>query len=300
MIREDRAVVLTWKGGLGNQLFQYAAALELATELGCCGVFVTNLDESHQRLNELLGTVLEPPSIRLRRRMALYTPAHPSAVRLMQRLQRKHLMANGQLTQYDQGPAEAFDPKPHGLSRSSSSFTHISGFFQHESWFGHALAEVGRRVFEALRKDPAYALGVGSTVVAFRRGDYVRLGWELPLWYYEKALTLLPETTERTWIISDDQAFAEMATAWFKQRGIHAESLAGHADGDDIRDMSVVAAAKQVILSNSTFAWWGVTAGEVSRSGPGPVVVAPERWLPATVANPLLRPGWHTAGGEFG
>jgi hypothetical protein len=64
------------------------------------------------------------------------------------------------------------------------------------------------------------------------------------------------------------------------------------------RDLALLATAEQVVMSNSTFCWWGVVAGQTP--GRERVVIAPRPWLMGAGLDgkadedSLLRPEWLT------
>src|SRR4029077_15100850 len=139
---------------------------------------------------------------------------------------------------------------------------YLSGYFQSERYF----EDVADRVAESIRLPAALpasdVLGGRSVAVSFRRGDYVRLGWALPLDYYARALETVVNTfDDPTFVVfGDDPVFTEMSLAWVSRFGT-ATSAYEYAD-DAVAQLSLLANCSHAVLANSSFAWWGAWLGE--------------------------------------
>jgi hypothetical protein len=88
-----------------------------------------------------------------------------------------------------------------------------------------------------------------TLVVNVRRTDYISNGWALPFSYYERAIQLLHNRTNKVVIITDDPAdpfflrFRKYKPIFFKAPAI-----------EQLRLMS---RSNFLIMSQSTFSWWG-------------------------------------------
>lgn len=116
-----------------------------------------------------------------------------------------------------------------------------------------------------------------SVAVHIRRGDYL---WEkhqniyglLPTAYYEKAAALILEkkTDVRFFVFSDDGA-------WVKENLKLPAMFDVVSDGTLIsaEEMMLMSAAKHQIIANSTFSWW---AAWLNRNN-NKIVIAPLKWF---------------------
>lgn len=277
------------RGGLGNQMFQYAAARTLAERLGC--LLVT----SDYGLGA--GLVAAAHRLGLRRR----PPAggvQPSG------LLRAALEC---APQYQQGrvleiaaPAEArlafrrrFSPRTFSLGKRYECFdqallrqksgTWLRGFYQSEKYFA-GNAEHVRRWFTprldhrtALEQAMARLPAAPENMIAIhvRRGDYLGMrnaladpdmGWALPARYYRRALEHAPSGA-RLAVFTDDPDWAAREFAdrrpWIS-RGNSA-----------VVDMFLMARCRWIVTANSTFSWWSGWLGQHVEK----VVVAPRYHL---------------------
>lgn len=283
------------RAGLGNQLFQYAAAMTIARELNATLLF-NGLGSAGIELDRVLGVDLPAPSPGQLHELAISDPSESATSRALHRAKRQLRVMRGNQLLIQQ---VAFRPKHADVLQSQPSYVHMWGDFQHPSWFVDSLDAVSAQLRCGLGRH-ATELEVDATVISFRRGDYVRLGWDLPLAYYERALAQLPAASGPTWVVCDDQAFAELAIPWFRDRGVDVQPLPDIAGGPLIRDLLLLSRARRVIMSNSTFCWWGVATGDLDPALSDRTVIAPSPWLPAAPAgwgaesSPLLRSGWQT------
>lgn len=278
------SVVLALFGGLGNLLFQVAAGRELAARRG----------------SELL--VLPPATRRDReRRPVLWDAlgdgipeAPPSVVGRLARAERRRFGGRrvavvGQKGSQAFQPPEAVDP--------TAELVLLRGLFQHPGYYGAQPESIG----DSLRAwtDGAVSEPPPDVVLHLRRGDYLIRGWELPVDYYVGAVRHLatvdpPPATVR--LVGDDRLAAEglaaRLAAVFPDWPVEVEpqrSLTG--------DFAVLAAARHLVMSNSTFAWWAAIVGDTAPDRLADRrVVAPAAWI-GTGRHELLRAGWTALGG---
>jgi hypothetical protein len=177
----------------------------------------------------------------------------------------------------------------------------MTGYFQNPEWYEPVLAEVLQVLRDGVAsvvrpEERSFKEEVGDyTALSFRRGDYLRLGWALPIDYYEAALKALPKSDGPLVLLSDDGLVANFAAQWAQAKGfdVIADSVLGKRSRQ--RDLALLADASQVVMSNSTFCWWGTVLGDdsVERNDHTRIVVAPRAWIPEYALSPrLLRPQW--------
>lgn len=248
-------------GGVGNQLFQYAAGMGLSQRTGA-SVVVDRSNVEGLCLPDLLpeGTV-EVASLAERRRFGMSNGADPMSTRAAMLLWRTALERSRRLTvvlESKSGGAEVPTQIAHRCL--------LVGWFMNPDWFGSSREAVASLVRRRLETHPAYtaARSSGAAVVSFRRGDFVRWGLDLSLDYYERSLKHLRGATGPVWLVGDDQLFLEFASRWFADRGVTISPLPAFEGSAGITDLALLAGAQTVVMSNSTFCWWGVSAGDTA------------------------------------
>jgi hypothetical protein len=278
---------------LGNQIFQLTAGLGLA-DATSRQLFV----QFNGRRSGLLEAVI-PPRVAeatggtVRR---AFLPRRASSVTAsgLRIVGRELASSFGALSYIEQRSEQAFDGRPDGLERVRAPVLVLDGYFQHPSWFEPALEEVAARLSNFLARHQAATIARSTLVVSFRRGDYCQLGWDLPMSYYEAAVSEIGSTAGEALIVSDDRMLALLAGAWFERRGLAVRSLPDVED-HEVRDLALLANAESVVMANSTFSWWGVVAGD-SRGEANRRVAMPVPWLPIGGESALGRLGWLTVG----
>jgi hypothetical protein len=283
------AVVVSLEGGVGNQLFQYAAGLALASERGLPiqvvrGRLFASRALGATDLLEVPAQSLTPyerflcglPGGSLRR----MPPALTRIVKPLARRRSRYLVIR-------QDAMHTADPRVD--IDEGQRYVHLRGLFQHPSYYEPALADVVSRIVDKLgpRLDP----GAGDGVVAmhFRRGDYVLHGYDLPLSFQEEALAMVVErcTVSRILVMSDDQDFARLAAEHFDRGGIAATVVGSDPARSDLDDFCSLASAQHLVMSNSTFVWWAAMVGDHLRPGDDRVVVCPTPWMPLRASGTI-------------
>jgi hypothetical protein len=298
--REAAVVVVKLMGGLGNQMFQYAAGRSLALRLGAA----LKLDRSYldgpqtgntRRSFELDGLkVLEkfadpwevaeltgrestwPRMLFLRLRQALgFTRFRPNVLRESDfRFQPEFQCASGDV--------------------------YLEGFWQSEKYFA-GIAEILRNEFSIGRslegRDRAFAEAIagGNTVsVHVRRGDYVRhpeafryhgvCGME----YYRRCMEIISgKVQEPHYVVFTDEP------GWAREN-FPGSCRMTFVDWDSPRkgcvDLELMRKCRHHIIANSSFSWWGAWLCE----NPEKMVLAPERWVidPSVDTKDLLPESW--------
>jgi hypothetical protein len=144
-----------------------------------------------------------------------------------------------------------------------SDWTHYDGYFQSEEWFAGA-EDMVRNAFRPKESRPVPS---GDYVcINVRRGDYrTHLKGSLligPDWY-KRALAALSVTAPVVFVSDEDVSdeFGDVSNAAFQQAG------------DPSADLQTVMNARWVILSASTFSWWGAWLNERAEA-----VIVPSRF----------------------
>jgi len=293
-------------GGLGNQMFQYAAGLALAERrrtvlkldttwfhedpayeahnryaLSCFNVteqFATA--EEVDRVRGINLTRTERWSLRLARSLRLYRYA-----------QRYSAPAN-----WHRSPSFTFYPE----FFEQPDPTYMNGMFQSEKFFAPIAHLVRLHFSHRYPPQPAVAAMAErirsgpSAAVHFRRGDYVRnanfksqIG-VIGLDYYHRAIRLLRERSPDAtlYIFSDD---IEAVAQEFQPPGPHVfvRCVAHWHPYDKIRLMSL---CDHIAIANSTFSWWAAWLNP----SPDKLVIAPDPWFtdPNLDGRDVVPAGW--------
>jgi hypothetical protein len=281
-------------GGLGNQMFQYAAGKALAERHGVPLALDISGFRNYALRPFLLDRLLVPEAIAsvqaepAERREENFTPAKWKA-----RIDR--LLGKARLPKLASSPNEYrephfhYDPAFEMLGPKVSLF----GYFQSERYF-NSIAEslrnwlsprepLGEAAAVALKRIETSRLPVSVHV---RRGDYLKPGTHevhgiLGETFYRQAFDRLEGMIGRDaeiFIFSDDPAAAEQVL------GFIPGSRLNHVRGDPERpweDMALMARCRHHVIANSSFSWWGAWLDP----SPDKIVVAPRAWFAATELN---------------
>jgi len=241
---EQPTIMPNLSGGLGNQLFQIAAAYAVARRVG-------------SRL-----------AINYNRHTSAGQGNHPSKYR--DTLYRKIDVTEEWPILVYRYPEFIYNP----LMPVRNAV--LDGFFQSGKYFRDVADEV-RQLFEfpkeivagaqrVLAQDPRPAVGVH-----IRLGDYLSNSNKSSLhvctrYYYQKTIRRYPPDKYRIIVCSDDHAIAKKLV-----RGLKVEFYAG---ADDLAEMTLLSQCEQLIISNSSFSWWSAFLGVKKK-----MVFAPNRWF---------------------
>jgi hypothetical protein len=284
--------------GIGNQLFQYAAARELGLRLGAEVRFdgaTWYAGRDHRR-----STRRDYLLRRLGLEFVEASPADRAApfcrTWWLQRRLRPgwtHLQQHG-----GEVPLAAF--------AGATGEVLLEGYWQSEAFFPNFKPHLARELL-ALPPDPAAnarwldaVRAPGAVALHVRRGDYVAHARHTPSYrvlgtdYYTAALARLRGRTDvrRAVVFSDDPAWCDaelklgLPTDVVRRADPHAHV---------VDDLLTMAQATNLIVANSTFSWWA--AWIATQRGPARVVM-PARWFDdpdfATWTQHLRVPGWET------
>jgi len=284
-------MIISWlTGGLGNQMFQYAAGLALArqrqTELKLDATWYEESPDRkpHERYALSAFNIME--QFATRGEIAAARGVRPTrARRLANTLTRAVGLPSAAARRvpgnWHTPPTFAFYPEFFGQPDN----TYLHGMFQSEKFF-RPVAEQVRAQFTLRAPAPPALAALAerirrgpSAFVHFRRGDYTsdpRYAREigvLPPGYYERATRLLrarhPAAT--LYIFSDD---LEAVAKEFRPPGPHefVREPPGTTAHDVLRLMNL---CDHAIIANSSLSWWGAWL----MPSPTKLVIAPEPWF---------------------
>jgi len=271
-------VIVRMMGGLGNQLFQYAAGRTLALATGR----ELLLDTSAYREDPLRAYQLDHFAIAAR-------PLRRGDVTFF-RLRRSRLGAILPRRSRVEIVREAFPARlpvwPDRAGGNDAGAPYLIGYWQSDRYFA-AAADTIRREFRLRQPaDRANAAtlesiaGCDAVALHVRRGDYVSNPAATAyhglcgLDYYRGAIRRLCESVAQPhcFVFSDDLDWvrANLDTG-------HPTTFVGHNTDTPWEDLRLMSACRHFIVANSSFSWWGAWLGE----WPGKRVIAPARWFQA-------------------
>jgi hypothetical protein len=281
-------IVVRMRGGLGNQMFQYALGRRLAIETGEAlkldttwyarphrrGVTERQFNLPHFDIQAEIATAAD-----LRRIFAFGGIPMPRRVvhllnrgaeKVGPRLAELVTQLSAALFDYyweirDVSPSEDHDwpysrqfaPLMLGLVGDC----YLAGFWQSRRYFEEVADTIrsdltvveppeGKNADVAQKIDDALAVGVHV-----RRGDFVDTGGSLSAGFYERAAATLEETVNDPsyFVFSND-------TDWVEANLKLGEdvTVVRHNDGStDYEDLRLLSRCNHQIISNGTFSWWG-------------------------------------------
>lgn len=240
---------------MGNQMFQYAFSRGLkGWALPYCSTYEYPFKLDYFQLSWTLRFIYR----------------HPWLTRQYRRLCRR--LAKDTIT--DQEGRLMITPTTKG-----SHF--YDGYFQSEDYFQHCIPTIQkaftiRKPYRQQFEQRYGNLFRNHKIIAvhLRRKDYAEVEFDgmggknvsLPLEYYHKALSLIPDINSyEVLFVSDD---IESVKRDFNNKSNY------HFEGNSpIVDFQIIQHANITVISNSSFAWWAAYLGEHER------VIAPKYWI---------------------
>lgn len=284
------------KGGLGNQLFQYAIGYALAKESGqelrFNPSFTSNMTPRGYKLSNLqvqYSDVLEDKGLAQKVRILKNKYVNKAC----------RLIKCGEIYKYKNGiyfleKDESFRP---GVLKLRAENMYIDGYFQSEKYFEKYREELLEQIKPSYAPEGEYdevlseIKACNSVAIHVRRGDFGKdnnpLHYLLEDGYYRNALRLIEESVAKPvyfWF-SDD-------IDWVKQNFGERENfnfVSLHTAHADIDEMMLMKNCRNIITANSTFSWWAAWLNEhedalriVPERAYGNKDMIPERWVKVT------------------
>jgi hypothetical protein len=285
-----RRLMVHCQGGLGNQIFQYAAGLYFADRLSASleiippqGAPDSLQSRGYARPFQLdkfsLAEWIRPAG--WPDRLILSTkPAFRPVQKILCSIARMQSMVE----------PSTYNFLPALLDQAPARTIYLTGFWQ-AAGYAEAIAERLRtalrirnpllprnnhyaNAIRALKQPVSVHLRIGDFALhtAVESGNDKRVSWVLRKSYYHKAIahmrSILPEA--ELVVFSDDPVGAraimdrEQVSLWVE----------GNAEGNAFEELQLMSYCKHHIIANSTFSWWGAWLNADSDK----IVLAPEYW----------------------
>lgn len=273
------------RGGLGNQLFQYAfgrrLALESKAQLVLDADTLFKIDHRYQRQFELSDFSLSdtvrvdfhsPPLLSVRRKLLMKLQAKRPLDRQRFVIEREERPVRFQQSYLDWRPRGNVDI--FGYWQCPRYFESIESQLREELSFVDPPFVGYKEEREAIQK----SISVG---VHIRRDDY----WsKLDMAYYQQAMDRIRqrEPHARFFVFAD-------APEWWREnaRSDASVTLVQHSEARGIDDFRLLSECQHFIIANSSFSWWAAWLGSATDKqviAPGPEIwfnnhdVLPEDW----------------------
>jgi hypothetical protein len=288
-------------GGLGNQMFQYAAGRRLSLDNNMRLLVDTSILEDHSpgrhEVNRHYGLgifKLEVEKATPLQRWFYNAQGLPLPVKVLARCLKPW---SSKLTCRER--SFSFDD---GLLREQPAPRYIHGLWQSYRYFEPVAGAIAGD-FEFRDPLPSALAGMGSEIschesvcLNVRRGDYVHgscatsMGFT-GLDYYRSACRVMRQrlgTEPAYFVFSDDIEWCVQNLDWL---GPRTEFVDHEYAGDHfVNYLQLMSLCPNFIIPNSTFGWW---AAWLSRA-PDKKVIAPARWFtdPSVDTSDLCPPSW--------
>lgn len=267
--RYRKVIIVQIKGGLGNQMFQYAAARGLSERLKTTlkldtTFFENNLKDVTERDFELDKLTIGAPI------------ASGEEIKKIKNRKGKNIFRITQIRERHYPILKPFLKTQHNY--------YMKGYWQREDYFADIAPAIREefRFSEALTDD--YFIRIqkeinetNSVSLHFRRGDYVSNAkvnacfGTCPLSYYEEAVkfVLKKTSTPRLFVFSDD---IDWVKANFRTQ--LPVVFVDKKDENRHSDFRLMSMCHHNIIANSSYSWWAAWLN----SNPEKTVIAPQQW----------------------
>ena len=292
-------IVVNFEGGLGNQMFQYAAAFALAntleTELKCTvDLLASHRTKRTYELRDVFGVEVDVASPR--ELSMLLGP----------------LCTNKQVRRFLAKPPAAFLRSKKFISDDYLIFVDnladrcIAGGYLHGFWQSEEYFEGSKHTIRSCFTFPAFENDTDQSIVSemkdcysigvhVRRGDYLTsaktnsLHNVLPLSYYRSAINRLAKEQPYTklFVFSDDPEWAEQHIEPLSE---HTHIISHNQGNSAFRDMQLLSLCDAVVMANSSFSWWAAWLNNKITKR----IIAPKKWFSSerTSSNHIVPARW--------
>jgi hypothetical protein len=298
-------------GGLGNQLFQFAAALALAekkeikiydklgiprtNEEGDAEIFSFNLADITQVSQNSKSSFLAGKSSGYLLRSGIWPSKLENnfisrfltklAAGLLNSLLLKDFISPVTIS------SVGYKEIKFGWLTRKFFNPYLVGYFQSSIWPKKVRTELLNLKLKSKGSELEFlerlAESKSPIIIHVRRGDYkAESSFGLPgIDYYKKSLEFLDETHSRhpIWVFSDEEEEARSILNWIPEERI---KYISNVDNSAAASLMAMRLGCAYVIANSTFSWWGAF---LSRSD-NPLVVAPDPWFTGQDEPPVLIP----------
>jgi hypothetical protein len=275
-------IVVKLQGGLGNQMFQYAAARGAAKPQEIIYLDHTHLEDYHTDTEDFTARCFE---------LGIFKHIKAKKAGKIQLSFFKSPFIAFKLLRAALTPSIIKQDDNNNIALTNtidSSFIYLDGYFQSERYFQHIKKEI-QEAFTFPETDYAHKFlkdqiiqTTNAVSMHIRRSDYLKpkinaYHGVLPHSYYKQAKKIMEEKipSPHYYIFSDDPE-------WCRNNLLSDNSTIVSSPSDDKwTDMSLMSCCKHHIIANSSYSWWGAWLNK----NPGKIVIAPVNWFKSIPAG---------------
>jgi len=252
-------IIIKLSGGLGNQMFQYAYGRSLALRLNKviyfdAGLYAQKIKVVDQRIMKLekfpkISLSLMESSGILFSRLPHFFRRLILKYSILRYLFNINLIKEGREINLERigknNKINYFD----GTWFSFHHFDDFAGEIANVFTFSEEIKAANSDILNEINKSSAY-------FVHIRRGDYIKLGWDLKSDYYKKAILALNkrENSIKLFVFSDDISWVKDNMKFLNDYNIRFITCSGN--DADLEELLIMSRCKGGIIANSTFSWW--------------------------------------------
>jgi hypothetical protein len=273
-------IITNLKGGLGNQMFQYATGLSLAREKNTTHKVETEHFKNNTDFKKETERVFELDFFNTKYEIAskeeILSVKYPYPL-----ISKVLVLMNSYLL------AHNYIKLPLTLNKGSKDI-YLDGYFQSENYF-KKYSEKIREEFtlnsKLLTKDFHHILKLindskgNSTSVHLRRGDYItnvhanKHHGVLEDSYYINALELIRKMAKdsKLFVFSDDIEWVKKNLDFLDKSSIFVSEFKFNS----AQEITLMSKCQNNIIANSSFSWWGAWLNQNKEK----IVIAPKNWL---------------------
>lgn len=250
---KESGLVVCIKGGLGNQLFQYIAGQSIANELAipfyCDFSSYIGYRYHHHSMLDLMGL-----------------PNNALSSKDAKKLK--------EIKRVDESLIKSY--KDLSELNSSDEIILLDGYWQNECYLNPKFVD---RAYRALstkytNNENSILASVKSRptiAVHIRRRDYSHMGLCTEEYYIGAISALRNKHPEaQVLIFSDEPNYSEHFLRPFIR-----DNYQVVVTGDDVLDLYIMTLCEHIIMSNSTFSWWGAFFNEINKK----TIICPFDWV---------------------
>ena len=281
-------------GGIGNQMFQYAAARRLAHVSRTTVIFDISHFKHYTERSYALGNFEIQEQFASHEEVAEFTLSHDSILKYFFHIFNSKKKSND-LT-YIKEKYFHFDPTILHLGDN----VYLDGYWQSEKYFAD-IASVIQQEFmvttpqEGRNQEVANNIRACNAVsIHIRRGDFIsnpeihKVHGTCELDYYARSVDYIVQTVDgpHFFVFSDDPKWVS-----HNVRLSHPNTIVEHNGVDNsYEDLRLMSQCKHHIIANSSFSWWGAWLNPNREK----IVIAPPRWFQTEERNTkdLLPESW--------
>ncbi|SHG24213.1 alpha-1,2-fucosyltransferase [Dysgonomonas macrotermitis] len=276
-------ITVILSGGLGNQMFQYAASRALSLKKQT-GLSIDTFLLRKKTKTTIRSFGLDVFDIKTEEKGSLKTKIITKGFSFYNKYNLNRFIFKVFNVFRDQKTI-IYDNRFEKISKNSTLF----GYFQNEKYF-KAFSDVLRNDFEFIvpideknSKIIEEMASKESISVHIRRGDYLNPNVNLALLdisYYQKAIAYIAEKRENPhfYIFSDDMNWVK---GNLELQNINHTFIDWNEGEDSFRDMQLMSLCSHNIIANSSFSWWGAWLNKNRDK----IVIAPSIWYKADKNN---------------